>query len=406
MPDRYRLRSFRGWSVLLVVLLVAGCGGSPSGGGQPTGPGGSSANCATRPTATGEAWVTNNQVEGSINGSPTMTLSNFSYPLGLPGEGQFGTDQLSALFWAPDAKHLAVVVTVFQGQSQVYYPYVVDTTTRAVTRIMLPGATVLSAPGAWVPWRLLAWADTHTLLIFAAGSSGGSESTISYSYDLNNGTLSALPGVTSAAEGVVRCSTLFYLDLTPLKQVGNTGALQGTALLHRYDLTSQSEIGRPVTLGDTSSSPGAEGNLDFPGWDASPDGSHIAYEQTRFSGTSLSAQFMAARADGSGAAAILSGITPQPDALMAISPNGLLVAVTNTGAASAVVSGAMSGGPAHAYSPNSDAPPVWLGDSSGFEANVIDESGSSVERYPLNTGDGTMAGMVAVPGASNPAILA
>src|SRR5579885_669139 len=104
MPDRYRLRSFRGWSVLVVVLLVAGCGGSPSGGGQPTAPGGSSANCATRPTATGEAWVTNNPVEGSINGSPTMTLSSFSYPLGLPGEGQFGADQLSALFWAPDAK--------------------------------------------------------------------------------------------------------------------------------------------------------------------------------------------------------------------------------------------------------------------------------------------------------------
>ena len=399
------LRSCSVWGLIVLSLLLVGCGGAAPGGGQATAPAGSSANCATTPTASGQAWVTNNQVEGAINGGPTTTLSAFSYPLGLPGEGQFGADQLGAITWAPDAKHLAVVVTVFQGQSQVYYPYVVDTATHAVTRVMLPGTTVLSGPGAWVPWRLLAWADTHTLLIFAAGSSGGSEDTASFSYDLSSGMVSPLPGVTSAAEGVVRCSTLFYLDLTPLKAVGNAGQLQGTARLHRYDLTSHTEISTPVTLGDTRSSAGAEGNVDFAGWDASPDGAQIAFEQTHLSGNSLSAQLVAAKADGSGATSILTGITPQADALIAISPNGMLVAVTNAGSMPAVVSGAMSGGTAHSYTPNAVAPPVWLADSSGFEASVLDESGSSVERYPLNTGDGSVAGSVAVPDASAPAIL-
>lgn len=406
MRDRSHLRSLGRWGLLLLSLLLAGCGGNPAGGGQPTASGGPSATCATTPTATGAAWVTNNQVEGSINGGPTTTLSSFSYPLGLPGEGQFGSDELSAIVWAPDAKHLAVVVTVFQGQSQVYYPYVVDTATHAVTRVTFPGITVLSAPGAWVPWRLLAWADTHTLLIFAAGSSGGSENSVSYRYDLNSRAATPLPGVTSAAEGVVRCSTLFYLDLTPLTQQNGAGALQGIASLHRYDLGSQTEPGSPIRLGDTFSGAGAEGNVDFPGWDASPDGSHIAFEQTHLSGNSLSAQLVAAKGDGSGAIPILSGITPQPDALIAISPNGMLVAATNAGSMPTVVSGALSGGPAHAYTPDSDAPPAWLADSSGFEASVIGEGGSSVERYPLNTSDGTMPGSVVVPDASNPAILA
>lgn len=413
--------------LLVIMVLVAACssgGGGASGGSSPTATPSARtatststpATCTNQASAKAEAWVANNQVVGSINGGPQTTLSNFAYPLGLPDEGQYGPDQLSALAWSPDANHLAVVVTSFQPMQQIFYPYVVDTSTHAVTRVTLPNTALLSGPNEWNPWRLLAWADNQTLLIFAAGSSGGSENTVSYSYDLSSGTVSPLPGVTSAAEGVVRSSTLFYLDLTPPTQLSSTNLnRKGTALLHRYNLSRHTEIGAPVRLSDTFSARGSEGNILIPGWDASPDGTRIAYEQLTITpsadGTLMeTAPFFAANADGSAATPILTGTTPQqgifPSALLAISPNGLLAAVTHADATPDVLSGTISGGPAHFYTPSVAGPPTWLANTCGFEADTGNGPGSGIEGFALNTGAGTAPGTIAVPNASAPAILA
>ncbi len=425
---RARHKRFLPEGVILLVIgvLFAACssgGGSPVShrpAATPSAPAATSssspATCANQASAKAEAWVANNQVIGSINGGPQTTLSNFVYPLGLPDEGQFGPDQLSALVWSPDTNHLAVVVTSFQPMQQVFYPYVVDTSTHAVTRVTLPNTALLSGPNEWNPWRLLAWADNQTLLIFAAGSSGGSENKVSYSYDLSSGTVSPLPGVTSAAEGVVRSSTLFYLDLTPPTQMSSTNLnMKGAALLHRYNLSRHTEVGAPIRLSETFSARGSEGNIIVPGWDASPDGTRITYEQltvTQSADGSLmeTAPFFAANADGGAATSILTGATPQqgifPSALLAISPNGLLVAVTHADAMPDVLSGNISGGPAHFYTPSVAGPPTWLANNCNFEADMGASPGSGIERFALNTGTGAAQGFIAIPNASAPAVLA
>ncbi len=409
--------------VCTLALLLYGCA-SPTAGGDSTPTPGSAATptaptasgpCATRATATAEAWATGKdkpQVTGSINGAAATTLSNFVYPLGLPNEGQFSSDFLAALAWSPDAQHLAVAVEADAGPGRLLYPYVVDTTSHAVTRVNLPGNA--SIPELAAVNRIFAWADNHTLLIFGGFSGGdnGSAGTVSYSYDLTSASATPLPGVTAAYEGVVRCSTLFYLEITPLTQIGNTpGQLKGTAKLHRYDLASHSEIGSPITLGETSTFRGAEGNVSLMGWDASPDGTRIVYQQTAVSANdsssapTLTSKFFVANADGSAASPILTGAIANSPAFLAISPDGKLVAVTGAQPSPMVFSGSLSGGAASFYQPDASGPPLWLADSAQFEADSAVGATAGIERWALNTGGGKKAGSRVDEGGSVPATL-
>jgi hypothetical protein len=215
---------------------------------------------------------------------------------------------------------------------------------------------------------------------------------------------------------VVRSGTLFYLDLAPVQPLGSDNRFsKGSALVHRYNLSSHSEIGTPIRLGDTFSNAGSEGNITIPGWDASPDGAQIAYERLTVtlptSGTLMeTAQFFAAHADGSAATPMLTGTTPPlgtfSGALLSISPNGLLVAATHAGSTPDVVSGNMSGGPAHFYTPSVAGPPIWLATNCGFEADMGDGPGLGIEGFTLNAGSATAQSFTAVPNASAPAILA
>ncbi|HLV98940.1 MAG TPA: hypothetical protein VKT82_09710 [Ktedonobacterales bacterium] len=397
---------------------VAG-GSTPTPGGSVSTPGEATATpgpaptaCVPHTSATAEAWVSGTskpQVMGSINGAAETKLSNFGYPLGLPNEGAFGNDYLAALAWAPDAHHLAVAVGVDVGPGQTLFPYVVDTSTHAVTQVKLPGNTSIAEKGA--ANRIFAWADNHTLLIFGgfSGGNNGSAGTVSYSYDISAASLTPLPGVTTAYEGVVRCSTLFYLEVTALTQI-TVGRFKGAARLHRYDLTSHSEIGSPVTLGDTSTFSGAEGDVSLMGWDVSPDGTHIAYQQTRVSlGTNgqivIASKFLVANADGSGASAILTGATSNTPAFLAISPDGKQVAVTNAQPTPEVFSGSMSGGAAHFYQPDAEGPPVWLAGSAQFEADNLLGSSPGIELWALNSGGGRQSGSIVHPGGGIPATL-
>ncbi len=375
--------------------------------------------CTFPATGTTEAWICNGQILASIAGNPATALSDFSYPLPVPNGPALGESSPAALLWSPDGNHLAVAFAPAQpGAGINCYPFILDVQTQAITRVVLPAyPTGAKAPTA----THLAWADAQTLLIFGTAPAGagvsappglaGSAGTTSYRYNLTNGQATALPGITTAASGSVRGTTLFYLELTPLSQMaGAAGFYKGSALLHRYDLTSQQEVGTPLMLGDTLASITPRTML-IPGWDASPDGSQIVYQQmsvtlaagaTRPAVTSL---FWAAQADGTGAVPILAGIASSSAARLSISPDGALVAATGIQPGPGTYAESLKGGAVHAFTPANASAPAWLSDSSGFDASSDFVGDDDVLRYLLSTPGAPASGTDLIQNARDPATL-
>jgi hypothetical protein len=407
--------------LVIPVLLACSLSTGATTGGASTGPTPTPTPppCATRASATAEAWVQSRQVQGHIGGGAVTTLSNFVYPLGLPSEPASDPHSpfLNNIVWAPDARHLAVDVSIYGTDSAPQaYPYVVDTATHAVTRV--PGSTG-SSVGAG---RNLAWADDHTLLILtgdtpAGGHLPGGAPTAYYSYDITTTALTTLPGIAhGATDGVVRCSTLYYMEVTPMAVIGMSSLgqniYQGTARLHRYDLATHAELGAPVVFSQTWDEDGSFGSYQWAGWDAAADNSRIAYQQMQVTytaganGPTVHSHFFAANPDGSAATSILDTpvpVTSTTPADLAISPNGALVAVTRANPTPNIASGNMAGGGVRFYTPDAASAPAWLSDSSGFDANTTD-----TERYLLSTplGPGGRApGSVLVANAQLPSTL-
>ncbi|HEX3272782.1 MAG TPA: hypothetical protein VHR15_19210, partial [Ktedonobacterales bacterium] len=134
--------------------------------------------CSTHATTTALTYASGPNLAGAIPappGAPTAplgTISNFVYPLGIPDEGAVGNQPfLSFTAIAPDAAHLAVAVQQDVPFMEEYNPYIVDTATHAVTRVML--ASPIHIANSDTAPRLFAWADTHTLIIFANPPLGG-----------------------------------------------------------------------------------------------------------------------------------------------------------------------------------------------------------------------------------------
>ncbi len=415
--------------LVALVLALAACsigGGSTGGatggstGGASTGPTATPAGptCSTHATATAIVWDDGQQVQGSINGGAAAALSNFSYPLGLPDEGNPNPPTLGYIAVAPDGHHLAVSVDILVPFSEISYPYIVDTTTHAVTKAALPHYP--SSPDQ--EGRPFAWADNHTLVVFPGrgGSGGGLAASQSYSYDITTATATALPSfVTSAVEGEVRCGSLYWLELTPLSTSGTSGGFQyfrGQANLHRFNLATSTAIGGPIAIGDTNSNGGAEGQVDWPGWDVSRDGTHLVYQQmtVTFNGTEnhVSSAFKLASSDGSGAAAILTGANPATSTSgtgLSFSADGTQVAVTNAQSTPTVASGPTAGGTPRYYSPDAAGLPAWLPDNSGFLAATQDDTPAvDIYQYLLATplaGNGRAPGTEVHATGSDPATL-
>jgi hypothetical protein len=373
--------------------------------------------CATRATASAFAYSTGSNLAGNIPQPPgaplpaASTLSAFIYPLGIPHEAS-PTVTFSA--FAPDAAHLAAAVqqvrTLSSGSFAEYSPYIVDTATQAVTKVPLAQPIVAHQGGNWAappPRRLFAWADTHTLIIFANADLNAPLGP-SYSYDITSNTLTPLPGVTGALEGVVRCSVLFYLTAgAPTYLDGNLS--RAPVLIHRYDLSSHTAIGVPVFIGDAAifEFPAQDNQPDYPGWDASPDGSHLAYQQmTGAKGPSFSSIWLATKADGTGPVPILPSVSSDGGVRMAISPDGTLVAVTQAHPAPSVFVGPLSGGAVTKFiSPIGLGQPAWLANSGGFFASsTSDAIPASVLLFSLRC-RGACVGAPVVANASNPATL-
>lgn len=381
--------------------------------------------CATRPTATAEAWFPNpkpnpsgpgsirGQITGTINNGPITTLSDFHYPLGIPPESQSYATSPFFMAWSPDAHYLAVGVNA--PYTPPVYTYVVDTTTHEVTPISIPNQDTGDPWPGWVGGRLFAWADTHTLLLFYGGNTAAQGSAgPTLSYDVLTKTLTPLPQI-RAVEGIVRCSTLFYLELTVSNNQSSN--VVGDALLHRYNLETHSEIGQPIHLSATYANPVNPAShlapdTTVPLWDVSPDGTRLVYEQEEEAtpdGYLTKQQFLVANSDGTNAMPLFT--PPQrpdiPSSFAKIAPNGQFVVISGL----LIASISMSGGPVRLYG-NSTAGnyggyPTWLPDSSGFDVvNTVPTQQSFslpfISRYLLNTSPGSngyVPGTTQVPDA-------
>jgi hypothetical protein len=414
------------WIPLVGLLLLSACtttaGGStnPTGGATPTGapPTATPVPCATHATTTALIYADGPNIAGVVPApvgppnSPLPALSNFMYPLGIPDENAVGNaPSLTFSAVAPDAAHLAVAVQQLVPFTAEYDPFIVDTSTHAVTKVPLPQPITVANTDR--PPRLFAWADTHTLIIFANPpvSNRSQSGPAAYSYNTNTSILTPLPGVTGAIEGVVRCSTLFYLTLGPFAVVSASDpnhTMAAPTYLNRYDLSSHTAIGAAVNIGQASTFPGAEGEVDYAGWDASPDGSRIAYQhETVAAGPTISSTWFAANADGSGAAAILPAVTSNSGARMAISPDGKQVAVTNANPSPNVASGPMSGGSTVFFdSPSGDGQPAWLPNGRGFFARSVPPHSPQSVLFYSPCGNPHCNGTQVVAKADYPATLA
>jgi hypothetical protein len=370
------------WCAVLMALVVifGACSISGTTSGATTGgptPTPTPIPCATHASATAIVWAESQQIHGGINGAAPTTLSTFSYPLGLPDEGFEGNPTLPGFMAvSPDGHHIAVDQQVFVPFTNELYPYVVDTTTHAATRVTLPAYTL--SPGMHT--RHLAWADNHTLIVFqGATNRGGSSASATYAYDITSATASALPGVTGALEGVVRCNTLFYITVD--------GSFHEQ--LHRYDMTTHAAIGAPLALSSAANL--SEGTIGLAGWDASRDGTRVAWQQATVSGDQVSSSvFMGANADGSGAAAVFTGPPPATShsfSYLAFSSDGTKLALTNAEPVPSVASAPSTGGGGiRFYAPDILGWPVWLPDNSGFLAgkNFEDDQGD-IYQFLLST---------------------
>ncbi len=405
---RNRWRAYGQLAALLcccaTTMLACSAGGPAASATPPPGATATSGPppCATHATTTALAWVVGQQVVGKVPASASATtVSHFVYPLGIPDEGAVGNaPQLTFMAFAPDAAHLAVAVAQFVPFQTEYDPYIVDTATHAVTRI--PLATSINVASEDTPHRLFAWADTHTLIIFTASSA--------QRYDLTTNTLTPLPGISGAVEGVVRCSTLFYSAYPGLNSASNPVVSEQ---LNRYDLTTSAPIGAPITIGNAGTWGGGEGHVEYGGWDVSPDGAHLAYQSLALTetagggGLNESSHWYTANVDGSGATSILPSATANAMAYVSISPDGAYVAVTNANPTPNVLSGPLAGGATRFYdSPSGYSQLAWSADSSGFYAGTSGDpfTPGAIALYPIGAG-GHATGSTAVAGANAPASL-
>jgi hypothetical protein len=208
--------------------------------------------------------------------------------------------------------------------------------------------------------------------------------------------------VTTAIQGVVRCDTLFYLELSQMKQFqacvpgpGNTtfSWFLGGAWLRRYSLAAQAPLGQPYDLGETASCPDFyHGEVDAVGWDVTADGKTLAYQRTLVTGgpfnnppgdpaVKTTSEFQVVSTSNPGTPTqILTGVVSNANAYLAIAPdqkqvavvasNSLLIGVAST-PDPLVFTGYLSGGAATKHSPSAGGLPAWYADSTGFDTSAL-----------------------------------
>jgi hypothetical protein len=265
--------------------------------------------------------------------------------------------------------------------------YVVDATSGAATEV--PGADIrLSVTqSGWLDNTHVWWSDYRNVYSYALGA--GSATTL--------GTIGSSSGssYSNGGESRLRANTLFFERSS---QSTSGGAI--TYTLKRFDMTTHAVLGGSIALGSITPCECSLGDITGPGFDVSPDGTHVAFQRVAGSiDAGITSQFFYAAADGSGESRIARYATAHAFTAMQISPNGHLVAVTGATPApsiftASVTSPGNNGDPdLHFYNGDAASYPVWKYDNSGFYASTGDILAFTV---------GTAAGAPTFSGGFNP----
>ena len=389
-------------SALLLCVILAGCGSStpssdahgptgstPGSGGSP----GSASATATSASSTPApphalAWFQQDshqvgQIWASLNGGAAHQITHMP---ASTAECRYDAHWSPPVF-SPD---LSKIVAAWGSNACTDGPengpiYIINASTGAATQVPSSNIRLSLRHVGWIDNSTIWWLD-HTgnqVNRFVVG--GSSSSAI--------GSL----GGGYAQDAVLRGNTLFF-ESSP-----TSGSL--TYSLKRFDMSSHTVLAGTISLGSVNSCQCSRGDMLTPGFDASPDGSHIVYQRTTPGGTTDegvgSSQFFYANADGSGASQIAHVATAASFVKMQISPSGALMAVARAEPApsvftASVTSPGTSGDPSmHFYTPEADSYPVWKFDNSTFWSST---GAPNMEHFDV----GASSGSVGATGGANP----
>jgi hypothetical protein len=331
------------------------------------------------------------QIWASLNGGVPAQITH------VPSDHAACDDQVawSPPVFSPDLTHIVASLGSFNcGDGDMEGP---------LSIVTVSSGTVAAVPGSSgsnsirITQRSAGWIDNST--IWYINFNGLS------TYTLGGGStslVSSLGGV-HPEEAALRGSTLFY----------ESGSYSGSQTVRRFDMSSHTILPGTISLGTTGSCACSPGDFRTPGWDVSPDGSHIAFEvvtpSSSMPGGIASALFYYANADGSGASQIAAAVLSHTIARILISPNGALIAISSAQptptVASASVSSHGSGSDPNMrfYHPDAFDFPVWKWDSSQFWAATqatgdIGSGTGNIYRYDV----ASSSSVLAQSGAWNP----
>ncbi len=243
--------------------------------------------------------------------------------------------------------------------------------------------------------RSYGWVDNRT--VFAFSPKYNLEAAYrTYLYTLGAGQAATLAGLDTPLEGVVRGSTLFYLQVT-----SGEGGIQ--SILRRYDLAQRTAIAGGIDLGAYAACSECPDMVISPGWDVAADGSHVVFQRTtpHPSGGIATSQIVYARADGGGEVQIARYLATDAMAHLRLSPDGKRVAITAAYPSPAVITACVDtpgtrGDPCFAtYRPDATSLAAWSTDGRSFLAATVDASygrpttdPGSLVRYTLGSATG------------------
>lgn len=388
---------------LLLCVILAGCGssagasdehGSSSGsGGAPVGKPVATATHApaTPPPARALAWFQQDskqvgQIWASVNGGAAHQVTH------MPASTE---DCRYDAHWSPPvfSPDLSKIVAAWGSNACTDGPengpiYIINASTGTATKVPSSNIRLSLRQVGWIDNSSIWWLD-HT----------GNQVNRYVAGDASSTAIGSL-GSGYAQDAVLRGNTLFF-ETSP-----SGGSFSYS--LKRFDMSSHTVLAGSINLGSANPCECSHGDMLTPGFDASPDGSHIVYQKitaTTNNGTHPegvgSSQFFYANADGSGASQIAKVATAASFVKMQISPNGALVAVARAEPApsvftASVTSPGTSGDPnMHFYSPDSTSYPVWKYDNATF---WVSTDHPDMEHFDL----GASAGSVGAAGGDNP----
>ncbi len=366
-----------------LALAIAGCApaGGASTGGVSTGVASSTATATASgpaPTATPApapphafAWFEYDnhatpQVWASVNGGSPHQITHVAPP---PADGCDNEIAWSPPVFSPDLTHIAAALGSYNcGDGDLEGPVsILSASSGAISAV--PGNHDIRATA-----RAAGWLDASDIWFVSASSI--------YTYHLGAASATQLPGISNAVEAAVRGSTLFW------DSVNTSSTSSWSYTLHRYDLGVHSALAGSIALGAWGTCACSLGDVATPGWDAAPDGAHIAYQvvtpHISSDGGISSSKIYYASADGSGATQIARYMVTNQLVDMQISPNGQWVAFTGALPSPATLTASVSspGGAGdstfHGYTPDTYDYPVWKWDSSQFWASKIGAAGVEI----------------------------